>query len=70
MQQPCKAGVGIHQLYMHLLVANAIEYDQKSQILKFWICVAELKWYLHMRENIIHCHYHQQWQFEKMGEFL
>ncbi len=29
-----------------------------------------VKWYLHRRENIIRCCYRQQWQFEKMGEFL
>jgi hypothetical protein len=29
-----------------------------------------LKWYLHRRENITCCRYRQQWQFEKMGEFL
>jgi len=29
-----------------------------------------LKWHLHRRENIICCHYCQQWRFEKIGEFL
>ncbi len=33
-------------------------------------CLGSLKWCLHRRENIIRWRYHQQWRFEKMGEFL
>jgi hypothetical protein len=61
-----------HSQLVHFEAQKNISYVNKGPSLEQFMpqCKQHFKWCLHKRENIKHCRYRQQWQFENMGKFL